>query len=138
MLFPKKVKHRKWQKGRRRNIGLATAKTTVAHGAYGLKALSHAWVTSRQIEASRRTLTHFLKKGGKIWIRLFPDKPVTDHGNESVMGGGKGSVDHFVAVVKPGLVMFEVDGIDEATAREAFKLVSYKLPVRTRFVKAIL
>lgn len=138
MLFPKKVKHRKWQKGRRRNIGLATAKTTVAYGAYGLKALSHAWVTSRQIEAARRTLTHFLKKGGKIWIRLFPDKPITDHGNESVMGGGKGSVDHFVAVVKPGLVMFEVDGIDEATAREAFKLVSYKLPVKTRFVKAIL
>lgn len=138
MLFPKKVKHRKWQKGRRRQTGIATAKTTVAYGAYGLKALGLAWVTSRQIEATRRAITHFLKRGGKVWIRIFPDKPITNHGNESVMGSGKGAVDHFVAVVKPGTVMFEIDGIDEATARGAMRLAAHKLPVKTAFVKAIL
>lgn len=137
MLFPKKVKHRKWHKGRRRNKGVATTKTTLAYGPFGLKALEHGWLTSRQIEAARRAITHHFKKGGKLWIRIFPDKPITNHGNESVMGGGKGAVDYFVAVVKPGTIMFEVDGVDEETARPAFASASYKLPVKSTFVKSL-
>ncbi len=134
MLFPKKVKHRKWHKGRRRNTGIATAKTYVAYGSYGLKALTPAWVNARQIEAARRTITRFLRKGGKVWIRIFPDKPITNHGNESVMGGGKGAVDHYVAPIKPGTIMFEIDGVDIGEARQALRLAAHKLPVKTTLI----
>lgn len=134
MLIPSKVKHRKWQKGRARNIRTATTKTTVAFGSYGLKATTGAWITARQIESARRAMTRFIKRGGKIWIRIFPDKPVTNHGNESVMGGGKGAVDYYVAVIRPGTVLFEMDGVPENVAREAMELSGYKLPVRTRFI----
>jgi large subunit ribosomal protein L16 len=135
MLMPKKVKHRKWHKGRARGKRIATDKNEVDFGSFGLKVMETAWVTSRQIEASRRAMTRFVKRGGKIWIRIFPDKSITNHGNESVMGGGKGAVDHYVAVVKPGTVVFEMDGVDEATAREALRLASHKLPAKTKFVK---
>lgn len=134
MLLPKKVKHRKWHKGRRRGVGLATRTTTVAFGAYGLKSEGFAWITSRQIEAARRAMTHEVKRGGKIWIRLFPDKPITRKGEEMGMGKGKGAVDHYVAVVKPGMVMFEMDGLPLEAAREAMRLAAHKLPVTTRFV----
>jgi large subunit ribosomal protein L16 len=123
------------QKGRARNIRVATTKTYVSFGSYGLKALGPGWVTSRQIEAARRAMTRFIKRGGKIWIRIFPDKPITNHGNESVMGGGKGAVDHYVAVIRPGTVLFEMDGVTEEAAREAMDLAAYKLPMKTRFVK---
>jgi large subunit ribosomal protein L16 len=135
MLMPKKVKHRKWHKGRARGKRIATDKNEVDFGAYGLKVMETAWITSRQIEAARRAMTRFVKRGGKIWIRIFPDKSRTMHGNESVMGGGKGAVDHYIAVVKPGTVVFEMDGIDEATAREALRLASHKLPAAAKFVK---
>jgi large subunit ribosomal protein L16 len=136
MLLPSKVKYRKMQKGvRPAALRVATSKTTLDFGTYGLKALTGAWVTSRQIEATRRAMTRFIKRGGKIWIRIFPDKPITNHGNESVMGGGKGAVDHYVAVVRPGTVLFEMDGVTEAVAREAMRLAAYKLPMRTRFLK---
>jgi large subunit ribosomal protein L16 len=135
MLMPKKVKHRKWHKGRARGKRIATDKNEVDFGTYGLKVMGTAWITARQIEAARRAMTRFVKRGGKIWIRIFPDKSRTYHGNESVMGGGKGAVDHYIAVVKPGTVVFEMDGIDEATAREALRLASHKLPCRSKFVK---
>ncbi|MEY4722596.1 MAG: hypothetical protein RLZZ324_109 [Candidatus Parcubacteria bacterium] len=123
------------QKGRSTDRArVATTKLDVSFGSYGLKALEGSWITSRQIEASRRAMTRFIKRGGKIWIRIFPDKPVTNHGNESTMGGGKGSVDYYVAVVRPGTVLFEMDGVDEKTAREAMKLAAYKLPMKCRFV----
>lgn len=133
--MPKKVKHRKWQKGRGRNRRVATSRLTVAFGEYGLKAISSSWVSSRQIEAARRAITNCTKRGGKVWIRIFPDRPVTNHGNESVMGSGKGAVDHYVAVVKPGMVMFEIAGVSEAEAKEAMRLAGHKLPVRTKIVK---
>lgn len=136
MLFPKKVKHRKWQRGRRRNLAKpATNKITVSFGDYGLKALEEAWVTARQIEAARRTVTRHIKRGGKVWIRLFPDRPVTFHGNENTMGGGKGAVDHYICAVKPGMVVLEMAGVDEAAAKEAFRLAGHKLSVKTRFIK---
>ncbi len=135
MLMPKKVKHRKWQKGRGRNRRVATSRLTVAFGEYGLKATSSSWVSSRQIEAARRAITNCTKRGGKVWIRIFPDRPVTNHGNESVMGTGKGAVDHYVAVVKPGMVMFEIAGVSEAEAKEAMRLAGHKLPVRTKIIK---
>jgi len=136
MLLPAKVKYRKMQKGRRpAGLRVATSKIELSFGTYGLRALTGAWVTSRQIEATRRAMTRFIKRGGKIWIRIFPDKPMTNHGNESVMGGGKGAVDHYVAPVRPGTVLFEMDGVTEATAREAMRLAAYKLPMRTRFIK---
>jgi large subunit ribosomal protein L16 len=134
MLLPKKVLHRKWQKGRRRQKGVATRSNFVAFGEYGIKSVEHGWISSRQIEAIRRVLTRYVKKGGKIWIRIFPDKPITKKGNETPMGGGKGSPDHYVAVVKPGTVMFEMGGIPESTAREAIDMASYKIGVRTKFV----
>lgn len=124
------------QKGRSTDRArVATTKLDVSFGSYGLKALEGTWITSRQIEASRRAMTRFIKRGGKIWIRIFPDKPITNHGNESTMGGGKGSVDHYVAVVRPGTVVFEMDGVDEKTAMEAMRLAAYKLPMKCRFVK---
>ena len=134
MLMPKKVKHRKLHKGRKRGKGLSSTRRELNFGSYGLKALSYAWVTARQIEAARRALTHYLKRGGKVWIRLFPDKPVTKKGAEVPMGGGKGAPDHFVTVVKPGMVLFEMEGVSLDKAREAMRLASYKLPLKTKFI----
>ena len=133
MLMPKKTKHRKSHKGRRG--GKATRLIKVSFGSFGLKSLEPHWVTSRQIEATRRVLTRYTRKGGKIWIRIFPDKPVTKKGGEIPMGKGKGTVDHYVAVVKPGMVMFEMDGVPEENAKEAMNLAAYKLPVKCKFVK---
>jgi len=134
MLLPKKVKHRKWHKGRKRNQGVATRMVEVSYGSFGLKAMSYAWITSRQIEAARRVLTRYTKRGGKIWIRVFPDKPVTQKGAETPMGKGKGAVDHYVAVVKPGAVIFEMEGIPEVEARKALEASGYKLPFRTKYI----
>lgn len=135
MLLPKKVKHRKWHKGRGLGRRVATQKTTLAFGSFGLKALTEHWVTSRQIEAARRALTRAMKRGGKVWIRIFPDHPVTTKGSEMPMGKGKGAVDHYVAVVRPGTIMFEMDGVEEVLAREALTLASHKLPVKTKIVR---
>ncbi len=134
MLMPKKVKHRKWHKGRARGKRLATRKIQLAFGAFGLKALEESWVTSRQIEAARRAMTRYIKRGGKIWIRIFPDHPVTTKGAEMPMGKGKGAVDHYVAVVRPGTVLFEMDGVAPNVAQEALRLAAYKLPGKTRFI----
>ena len=130
--MPKKTKFRKDHK--RRRGGKASRMLTVAFGSYGLKATTEHWVTARQIESARRVMTKYVKKGGKIWIRIFPDKPVTAHGGELPMGKGKGAVDYYVAIVKPGAVMFEMDGIDEAVAREAMILAAHKLPLKCAFV----
>jgi len=135
MLLPKKVKHRKWHKPRRRNKGVATRTNTIAFGTYALKSDGHAWISSRQIESARRVLTRYVRRGGKIWIRIFPDRPVTKKGNEVPMGGGKGAPDHFVATIKPGTVMFEMAGIPEDKAKEALSLAAYKLPCKAKFVK---
>jgi large subunit ribosomal protein L16 len=132
MLMPKKQKYRKSHKGSRG--GKATRKTTISFGSYGLKSLESHWVTARQIEAARKVITKYTKKGGKIWIRIFPDKPVTSKGGEVPMGKGKGSVDHYVAVVKPGMVMFEVEGLAEEIAKKALNLAAYKLPVKCKFI----
>lgn len=132
MLQPKRVKYRKAHRGRRR--GTAHAGSQLTFGEFGLKAQSVAWVTSRQIEAARRAITHHVRRGGQIWIRIFPDKPVTTKPLETRMGSGKGAVDHWVAVVKPGRMMFEIGGVDKDVAREAMRLASHKLPVSTRFV----
>ena len=145
MLLPKKVKHRKHHKGRSRGQLLASSKTAVSFGSYGLKAMTGAWVTSRQIEAARKSLTRYvqktgraisrhLKRGGKLWIRIFPDKPITFHGSENTMGSGKGAVDHYVAVVRPGTVMFEIDGVTREVASEALTLAGHKLPVKISVV----
>lgn len=134
MLLPKKVKHRKWHKPRRPNIGVATRMQTVAFGNYGLVALTHGWVTSRQIEAARRVLTRYVRRGGKVWIRVFPDRPVTKKGSEVPMGGGKGSPDHYVCTVKPGTVLFEMDGITKEKATEALVMAAYKLPIKGKFI----
>jgi len=133
MLMPKKSKYRKSHKGRRG--GKATTKLSVSFGSFGLKALGSHWITARQIEAARRALTKYTKKTGKVWIRIFPDKPVTQKGGEIPMGKGKGSVDHYVCVVKPGTVMFEMDGIPEDQAKEAMASAGYKLPIKCQFVK---
>ncbi len=132
MLQPKRVKYRKTHKGRRR--GKAQAGNTVVFGDFGLQALDAAWLTSRQIEAARRAITHYIRRGGKIWIRIFPDKPVTRKPAETRMGSGKGSLDHWVAVVKPGRVLFEMGGVDEEIAKGAMRLASHKLPIGTKFV----
>jgi large subunit ribosomal protein L16 len=134
MLIPKKVKHRKWHKGRARGQRLATRKNTLAFGSFGLKAMEEGWVTSRQIEAARRAMTRSVKRGGKIWIRIFPDHPVTSKGAEMPMGKGKGAVDHYVAVVRAGTVMFEMEGVDIKVAQEAMRLASHKLPIKNKFV----
>lgn len=120
-------------KGRIR--GKAIRKISLSFGEFGLKSLDSCWVTSRQIEASRRAIMHFLKRGGKLWIRIFPDKPITTKGAEVPMGGGKGAVDHYVAAVKKGMILFELTGITEEQAKEALRLASHKLPVRTLFIK---
>lgn len=132
MLMPKRVKYRKTQRGRLK--GKASAGTTVAFGEFGLQALEAAWIDSRQIEAARRAITHHIKRGGKVWIRIFPDKPVTAKPAETRMGSGKGAPDHWVAVVKPGRVLFEVAGVKEEVAKEALRLASHKLPIKTKFV----
>jgi len=132
MLQPKRVKYRKTHKGRRR--GNAQAGNTVAFGSFGLQAVGCAWLTNRQIEAARRAMTHYVRRGGKIWIRIFPDKPVTAKPAETRMGSGKGAVDHWVAVVKPGRMLFEMGGVDEEVAKGAMRLASYKLPIGTKFV----
>ena len=132
MLLPKKTKYRKQMKGRLR--GNASRGTTVAFGQYALQAQTAERITSRQIEAARRAMTRYVKRGGKIWIRIFPDVPVTKKPAEVRMGSGKGSVDHYVARVKPGRIMFEMDGIAEDVAREAMRLAGHKLPVQTRFL----
>ena len=132
MLQPKRVKYRKTHKGRRR--GKAQAGNTIVFGDFGLQALEPAWLTSRQIEAARRAMTHYIRRGGKIWIRIFPDKPVTRKPAETRMGSGKGSLDHWVAVVKPGRILFEMGGVGEEVARGAIRLASYKLPIGTKFV----
>lgn len=134
MLAPRKIKHRKWHKGRRRGLGQASRKTELAFGRFGLKSLTSSWVSSRQIEASRRTITHYIKRGGKVWIRIFPDKPVTAKSGEIPMGMGKGAVDHYVVVVKPGMILFEMAGVTEEIARKALTLAGHKLPVRTKFI----
>lgn len=134
MLFPKKQKYRKSHKGRARGRRIASQKQQLSFGSFGIKALTGCWVTSRQIEAARRALTHYLKRGGKIWIRIFPDHPVTAKGSEVPMGGGKGVVEEYVALVRPGTILFELDGIDEQTAKEAIRLAGHKLPVKTKFV----
>lgn len=132
MFIPKKLKHRKHHRGH--TWGQAAAGQNIAFGQFGLKALESSWVTARQIEAARRAMTRYVQRGGKIWIRLFADKPVTLHGNESPMGGGKGAVDHFVCVVKRGKILFEMDGVTQEQAKEAMRLASHKLPVKTKFL----
>lgn len=133
MLQPKKVKHRKWQKGSTR--GYETRGTELAFGSFGLKSLEPRWITARQIEAARRAITGYIQRGGKVWIRIFPDKPVTKKPPEVTLGGGKGNVDHYVAAVKPGRILFEMDGVTEAIASEALRRAAHKLPVKTIFVK---
>lgn len=132
MLLPKKLKHRKQHRGKRR--GLATRGNDLAFGTYGLKATSRGWISSRQIEAARRAITRRIERGGTVWIRLFPDKPVTKSSPETPMGSGKGALDHFVAVVRPGLVLFEMDGVTRELAHEALRLAAHKLGVTTRII----
>ncbi|MEK7636523.1 MAG: 50S ribosomal protein L16 [Patescibacteria group bacterium] len=134
MLQPKKVKHRKWQKGRG-GSRIETRGTELAFGTYGLKAEEEAWISSRQIEACRRAITHHLKRGGKIWIRIFPDKPITQKPAEVTMGGGKGGVVGYVAPVKIGRILFEIEGVSRELAREALRLASHKLPIKTRYIE---
>jgi len=132
MLMPKRVKWRKQMRGRRK--GIASRGVEIEFGDYGLQALEPAWVTARQIEASRRALVRYMKRRGKVWIRIFPDKPVTQRAAETRMGKGKGAVDHWVAVVKPGRIMFEISGLDQEAAKEAFRRASHKLPLKTKFI----
>jgi len=132
MLMPKRVKHRKENRGRMK--GKATRGNTITYGEYGIQALEPSWITSNQIEAARRAMTRHVKRGGKIWIKVFPDKPVTKKPAETRMGKGKGSPEYWVAVVKPGRIMFEIAGVPEELAREAMRLAMHKLPIKTKFV----
>jgi large subunit ribosomal protein L16 len=132
LLAPSRTKYRKQHRGRMR--GTAHRGNTVAFGEFGLQALEPCWLTARQIEAARIAMTRYIKRGGKVWIRVFPDKPVTAKPAETRMGGGKGAPDHWVCVVRPGRVLFEVGGVPEAVAREAMRLASHKLPIKTRFM----
>jgi large subunit ribosomal protein L16 len=132
MLTPKRTKYRKFHRGRMK--GKASRGNSIIFGDYGLQALEPAWITSRQIEATRRTITRNSKRGGKLWIKIFPDKSVTFRAAESRMGSGKGSVDHWVSVVKPGTVLFELSGVSEDVARASMKLAAYKLPIKTKFI----
>ncbi|HAX78181.1 MAG TPA: 50S ribosomal protein L16 [Cyanobacteria bacterium UBA11372] len=132
MLSPKRTKFRKQQRGRMN--GLATRGSSLNFGEFGLQALEPAWITSRQIEASRRAMTRYIRRGGKIWIRIFPDKPVTMRPAETRMGSGKGSPEFWVAVIKPGRVLFEITGVTEEIAREAMRLAAFKLPIKTKFI----
>mgnify|MGYP005844478423 CR=1 FL=1 len=135
MLMPKRVKYRKQMRGRLK--GKATRGAEVSFGDYGLQALEPCWMTSRQIEAARRAIVRYVRRGGKLWIRVFPDKPVTAKPAETRMGSGKGNVDHWVAVVKPGHVIFEIGGVSEEAAREAMRLASHKLPIQTQFITRV-
>jgi large subunit ribosomal protein L16 len=132
MLAPKRVKYRKQQKGRTK--GMATRGNTVAFGDYGLQSLDPGWITNRQIEAARVAMTRHIKRGGKVWIRIFPDKPVTKKPAETRMGKGKGNPEMWVAVVKPGRIMFEIEGVDDTLAKEAFALAAAKLPVKSKII----
>ncbi|WIV13157.1 50S ribosomal protein L16 [Proteiniborus sp. MB09-C3] len=132
MLMPKRVKRRRVQRGRM--TGKATRGNKISYGEFGLQALEPAWITSNQIEAARRAMTRYVKRGGKVWIKVFPDKPITQKPAETRMGSGKGSPEYWVAVVKPGRVLFEMAGIPEETAREAMRLAAHKLPIKTKFV----
>jgi large subunit ribosomal protein L16 len=132
MLMPKRVKHRKQHRGRM--TGKAWRGSSVSFGDYGLQALEPCWMSSRQIEAARRAIVRYVRRGGKIWIRIFPDKPVTKRAAETRMGSGKAPVEHYVAVIRPGRVLFEIGGVDEPTARAAMRLASHKLPIATQFV----
>lgn len=132
MLSPRRTKFRKQQRGRMR--GKATRGNTLSFGEFGLQAQEPSWITSRQIEAGRRAMTRYIRRGGKIWIRIFPDKPVTMRPAETRMGSGKGAPEYWVAVVKPGRVMYEIAGVPEATAKEAMRLASFKMPIKTKFI----
>ena len=133
MLLPKRVKYRRVQRGRLK--GTASRGNTITYGTYGLVATEPAWITSNQIEAARIAMTRYIKRGGQVWIKIFPDKPITEKPAETRMGSGKGSPEYWVAVVKPGRVMFEMDGVAEDVAREAMRLASHKLPIKCKFVK---
>lgn len=133
LLGPRKVKYRKWQRGTSK--GVENRGTELAFGSFGLKSLGTKWITARQIEAARRAIIRYLKKGGKLWIRIFPYKPITFKGIEVAMGGGKGDVDHYVFPIRPGRIIFELDGISEEVAKEAFRKANDKLPVKTKFIK---
>ena len=133
MLMPKRVKYRRVQRGRM--TGKATRGNTVSNGEFGLQAVEPAWITSNQIEAARIAMTRYIRRGGKVWIKIFPDKPITEKPAETRMGSGKGSPEYWVAVVKPGRIMFEMAGVTEEQAREAMRLASHKLPVKCKFVK---
>ncbi|HNP74776.1 MAG TPA: 50S ribosomal protein L16 [bacterium] len=132
MLAPKKLKHRKHH--RPQTKGQATTSNTIAFGSFGLKAITGGWIEARQIEAARRVMTRYTKRGGKIWIRIFPHRPITSKGTQVTMGGGKGVPEHYIAVVRPGMIMFEMDGITEQQAKEAMGLAAYKLPVKAKFI----
>ena len=132
MLMPTRVKYRRIHRGRMK--GNATRGNTLTYGEYGLQALEPAWITSNQIEAARRAMTRYVKRGGNIWIKIFPDKPVTEKPAETRMGSGKGSPEYWVAVVKPGRILFEMGGVSEEIAREAMRLAAHKLPIKTKFV----
>ena len=132
MLMPKRVKFRRVQRGRLK--GKASRGNTVTNGAYGLVALEPAWITANQIEAARIAMTRHIKRGGKVWIKIFPDKPITEKPAETRMGSGKGSPEYWVAVVKPGRILFEMDGVAEEVAKEAMRLAGHKLPIKTKFI----
>jgi len=133
MLMPKRTKYRKYQRGR--NRGKAQSGNNISFGEYGVLAMEHCWLTQRQIESARRAMTRYIKRGGKVWIRVFPDKSVTKIPQETRMGKGKGQPEFFVAVIKPGHVLFELSGVDESVAREALRLASHKLPIKSKFLK---
>jgi len=132
MLAPRKLKHRKAFRGKRGGYSYRGAE--ISFGQYGIKALERGWITARQIESARRAMTRYIRRGGQVWIRVFPDKPVTQLPAEVTMGGGKGAPSHFVSVVRPGRVMFEMAGVDQETAREAMRLAQHKLPIKTQFM----
>jgi large subunit ribosomal protein L16 len=133
MLMPKKVKYRNMQRGN--NRGVATRGSAISFGSFGLKAVDRGLISSRQIESARKAISHATKRGGKLWIRIFPDKPISKKPNETRMGSGKSPLDHYAAVIKPGKMIFELEGVTEKLAREAFKTAAYKLPLKTKFVK---
>jgi len=133
LLMPKKVKHRKWFKGKSK--GVETRAADLHFGSFGLKSMGTKWITARQLEAARRHIIRYMKKGGKLWIRIFPDKPVTSKGEEVPLGGGKGGVSHYVYPIKPGRMIFEIDGLKEEIAKEALEGAAKKLPIATKFVK---
>ena len=133
MLLPKRVKYRRQHRGRMK--GIATRGNTISHGEFGLRAMEPSWITSNQIEAARIAMTRYIKRGGQVWIKIFPDKPVTQKPAETRMGSGKGSPEYWVAVVKPGRIMFEIAGVSEETAREAMRLAAHKLPVKCKFIR---